>query len=232
MEEFLAEPPDPSAVVTPTMESQQDGNQIVTGSDILNTTSPIPIKILDPRMPTQITENTPPGSPISSTNDVPPRKFRLLYEDMRARFNELKKSCDDQALAHEKSIAEKDKTILDLQTRLQKQDENTTPKVMKMKNSDIFVTKPRKGAKDASSNECALSGCENTNVDLIKCCLCGTLVCEDCSKVKVAKLRPLMNVCDTLYFTCDGCALLIRDENDINVYDVLQGKVKDTNRRT
>ena len=120
---------------------------------------------------------------------------------MRARFNELKKAVTTKHWPTKKSIAEKDKAILDLQTRLQTLDENTTPKVMKMKNSDIFVTKPRKGAKDASSNECAISGCENTNLDLIKCCLCGTLVCEDCSKVKVAKLRPLMNVCDTIYFT-------------------------------
>ena len=45
---------------------------------------------------------------------------------MRARFNELKKDCDDQTLAHEKSIAEKDKTILELKTRLGKQDEEET----------------------------------------------------------------------------------------------------------
>ena len=209
---------------TPT-KTIADGDQTVNGSDILNSTSPIPIKILDPRIGKP--QITPPGSPNNNkTDDVPPRKYRLLYEDMRARFNELKKDCDNQLLEHEKSIAEKDKTILELKTRLQKKDENTVPKVMKMKNIDIFVTKPRKGAKDASSNECAISGCENSNVDLIKCCMCRKLVCEDCSKVKVAKLRPLMNTCDTLYFTCDGCTLLIKDENDINVYDVLQGKVK------
>ena len=56
--------------------------------------------------------------------------------------------------------------------------------------------------------------------------MCGKLVCDDCSGVKVCKLRPLMNQCSTLYFTCKTCDTLIRDTNDVNVYDVLKGKVE------
>ena len=88
------------------------------------------------------------------------------------------------------------------------------------------MAKPRKGAKDVPANECAISGCENANMDMIKCCMCGNLSCEDCSKVKVAKLRPLMSQCDSLYFTCQCCALLIRDDSDVNVYDVLKEKAQ------
>ena len=69
---------------------------------------------------------------------------------------------------------------------------------MKMKNDDVFVPKPRKGSK----------------------------VCEDCSGVRVAKLRPIMNQCSTLYFTCQTFDLLIRDTNDINVYDAMKSKVE------
>ena len=56
--------------------------------------------------------------------------------------------------------------------------------------------------------------------------MCGKLVCDDCSGVKVSKLRPVMNQCSTLYFTCKTCDTLIRDTNDVNVYDVLKGKVE------
>ena len=95
---------------------------------------------------------------------------------------------------------------------------------MKMTNDDAFVSKPRKGAK-GESNACEISGCSNINVDLIKCSMCGNLVCEDCTGVKVAKLRPVMNACSTLYFTCTNCDVLIRDTSDVNVYDSLKCKI-------
>ena len=63
-------------------------------------------------------------------------------------------------------------------------------------------------------------------MDLIKCSMCGHLVCDNCSGVKVSKLRPVMNQCSTLYFACQTCDTMIRDTNDINVYDVLKGKVE------
>ena len=134
--------------------SDNANNQNVT--DMLNMDSPIPIKI----------SRTTPQKIVSS--NASPRKYRLLYEDMRARFNELKKSCDDQIIAHEKSIAEKDETIQELKSMLQKQDENSVPKFMKMNNNDIFVAKLRKGAKDVHANKCAISRCENANMDMIK----------------------------------------------------------------
>ena len=187
---------------------------------------------VDPHTPKKITDASQNNKKTTDASPETPngRKAWAMYEDMRARFNELKKCCDDQMLAHEKSAADKDAIIMELKSRLEEpcvtKDDTAAPKVIKMNNSDVFVTKPRKGAKDAPSNECAISGCDNVNVDMIKCCMCGNLVCEDCSKVKVAKLRPLMNQCDTLFFTCQCCALSIRDDSDINPFDVLQGKVK------
>ena len=35
-----------------------------------------------------------------------------------------------------------------------------------------------------------------------------------------------MSQCDSLYFTCQCCALLIRDDSDVNVYDVLKEKAQ------
>lgn len=158
------------------------------------------------------------------------KKSRAMYEDARSRLIELKKSYDEDKVAHAQRIAEKDATIDELKTQLEKmrerKDDETKPMVMKMKNSDMFVSKPRRGAKDVPSTGCEVSGCENINVDFIKCCMCEKLVCEDCSKVKIAKLRPLVNQCDMLYFTCQNCSLLLRDDNDINALDILQQQIK------
>ena len=123
----------------------------------------------------------------------------------------------------QKLLSEKDETIRDLNARLT-ENADPQPNVMKMNNDDAFVSKPRKGAK-GESNACEISGCSNTNVDLIKCSMCGNLVCEDCTGVKVAKLRPVMNACSTLYFTCTNCDVLIRDTSDVNVYDSLKCKI-------
>ena len=189
---------------------------------------------------------------ITKSNTV---NYKVLYENMVTKAvkveswhntlvktlqNKCTKECEVNKVLREKidsmdekfrtefeaAIAEKDTVIQSERSKIAEFRNATAPKVMKMNNNDIFLTKPRKGAKDVPSNECAISGCDNANVDMIKCCMCGNLSCEDCSKVKVAKLRPLMNQCDTLYFTCQCCAILIRDDKDVNVYDVLKEKAK------
>ena len=140
---------------------------------------------------------------------------------MKARYAKMKKNCEEQKAEYEKTVAEKDRVI----NELMGSDESTVPKLMKMNNEDVFVAKPKKGAKTVQSKGCSISGCENVSVELIKCNLCGNHVCEECCGVKFLKLRPVLNQCKTLYFTCHSCDLLIRDKDDINVYDVLKGKV-------
>ena len=169
--------------------------------------------VVEPRTPEKVPEvDTPQPKSL--------RKYRLLYEDMRARYNELKNHCEEQMVALEKTIAEKDATIEDLKNRVKK------PVVIKMNNEDPFVPKPRKNGKgETESNGCEVSGCGNTNVDLTKCSMCGNRVCEDCSGMKVAKLRPIMNACNKVYFTCPNCDVLIRDTSDVNIIDTLKGKV-------
>ena len=190
-----------------------------------------------PTTPQKVTDAIPepPISPSKKPNDASPdspissRRYRLMYEKMRERFNDLQKCCDNQTLAHNQSIEEKENMIAALKTQLEQglsKNNAVVPLVMKMNNTDMFVSKPRKGAKDVPTNKCAISTCDNINVDLIKCCMCANLVCEDCSKVKIAKLRPLMNQCETLYFTCHICALHLRDDNDINMIDTLQERNK------
>ena len=94
-----------------------------------------------------------------------------------------------------------------------------------MCNEDSFVPKPKTNAQGHGIG-CQVSGCDRSDIDLIKCNMCRNLVCEECSGVKVTKLRPVMNQCKTLYFMCPSCDAQIRDTSDINAYDVLKEKVE------
>jgi uncharacterized coiled-coil protein SlyX len=149
------------------------------------------------------------------------RKYKLLYEDMRDRALALSKKAETQKEEYEKILSEKDLAIKELTIRLQKE-----PMPLKMNNDDIFIIKPKKGPKNqkASTETCTVSGCENTNADLIKCNLCGNHICEECSSVKFTKLRPVMNQCDTLYFTCHSCDALMRNK-DVDIYDTMNSKI-------
>ena len=167
--------------------------------------------------PNTVNVNTPGDAPLPPTD---PRKLKVMYEDMKKRYSEQKQINIDQKKEYETIISEMEATIKEVRERLGK------PTVIKMTNEDIFVAKAKKGTKVVSSPQCTVSGCEKTNIDLIKCNMCGKLVCDDCSGVKVSKLRPVMNQCSTLYFTCKTCDTLVRDTNDVNVYDVLKGKVE------
>ena len=158
------------------------------------------------------------------------RKYHAMYENMRDRYGALKTKYDDEKVETEKILNEKEKVIKELNDCLQAANNRlaeATPALMKMNNDDIFIIKPKKSIKTASkpfTETCAISGCENTNIDLIKCNLCGNPVCEDCSSVKFAKLRPVMNQCSTLYFTCKCCDVLM-GEKDVDVYDQMKTQI-------
>ena len=150
-------------------------------------------------------------------------ELEAAHEDMKNRFSAMKKMYDDQAAEHDRKMAEKDATIDELKMRLSGK---VDPKpVMKMSNADPFVSKLKRGEK-GDSKGCQISGCGSINVDLIRCNMCGNLVCEGCSGVKFTKLRPIMSQCTSLYFTCCNCDLLIRDTSSVNVYDTLKEKIK------
>ena len=177
----------------------------------METGTPVSLK---PHTP-QKTNGSKDASPESSNN----RNFRVMFEDMRARFNELKNDCHAQKIAHEKTLAERDETIMEMKKLIAK------PCVMKMCNEDAFVSKLRKGATGPTKG-CEMTGCDMVDVDLIRCSVCNTLVCEECSGVKVAQLRPVMNKCKTLYFSCPSCNTQISDDTTMNAYDILKEKVQ------
>ena len=149
------------------------------------------------------------------------RKYRHLYNETRSRYDELKIKFDAQKQEHEKAKKENEDIIEDLREKCEK------PCVVKLNNEDAFISKPRKNARgEQESNGCEVSGCDSTNVDLIKCSQCGHLICEECSGVKVSKLRPIMNACSRLYITCPTCDVLIRDSSTMNIIDHLKEKIE------
>ena len=222
--------------------SKQHQVDVTTESiqQILDSESPIPIVVSKPKAPQngmdqqqaksprKPKEKTPASVPRDhtgdSTNDTPlissptARKLRVMYENMRERVTELQNLRDSEKAEYERVLLEKNTIIKDLSARLEKHD------VIKMNNQDIFVSKLRKGA-TGPIKCCEISGCSNSDVDLVKCNMCGCLVCEECTGVKITKLRPIMNLCKQLYITCPNCDLLIRDNSDVNAFDVLKGKL-------
>ena len=158
------------------------------------------------------------------------RKYHLMYEDMRERYTKLKAQYDMEKAGNESMLTEKDTVNKELNNCLQAANNRLgepRPAVMKMNNDDVFILKPKKGGRTTPkpfTETCAISGCENTNTDLIKCNMCGNPICEDCSSVKFAKLRPVMNQCGTLYFICSCCDVLMR-EKDLDVYDQMKTQI-------
>ena len=133
----------------------------------------------------------------------------------------LKEKMEQMKMEHQ---AEMEKVKIEfniMESKTQKQ----KPFVMRMNNEDAFVSKQKKGASGPTKG-CGVSGCDKIDVDLIKCSLCKTLVCEECSSTKITKLRPIMNQCKTLYFCCPGCNVQISDKTTVNPYDVLNEKVQ------
>ncbi len=164
------------------------------------------------------------------------RKYRLLYDELKVKYRQLLAKNQETEEKVKKSEELLQKFAIENESLRQKNEatENgclqltpeVSPVIMKMTNEDIFIAKPKKSTRNqkSSSDTCAISGCENMNIDLIKCNLCGNPICEDCSSVKFTKLRPVMNQCSTLYFTCKCCDGLMREE-DVNVYDQMKSQI-------
>ena len=128
--------------------------------------------------------------------------------------------CKEESVAKQKTIKEKDATIITMRC-------NNDKGMITLSNEEPFVSKSRKNAKDETElTRCQVPGCEKENIDLAKCSKCRNLGCEDCFGIKVAKIRPVMNSCNKLYMTCPTCDLLIKDKN-YTVVDKLNEKVKE-----
>ena len=71
-------------------------------------------------------------------------------------------------------------------------------------NTELFRLKP-KGSEKNILVRCENESCEQANIDLMKCSICATYVCENCNKIPIRKIKTIMEKCSTLYFICKAC---------------------------
>ena len=85
-------------------------------------------------------------------------------------------------------------------------------------NEDIFRTRSKKKGVSKNTNieltKCEYSCCDQENVDLVKCNNCNKWVCELCNDVPVLKLKAIMNKCNTVYFVCKSCDIMLTDNTE------------------
>ena len=112
---------------------------------------------------------------------------------------------------HQTIIEEKDGNIDSLKEKI-KSMENEKVCCLRsgMSDTEMFKIKPKPSVKKKKEDtsiefKCEFTGCENDNIDLVKCNLCEKWVCEDCNDVHVARLKQVVNKCRNVFFICKGC---------------------------
>ena len=84
----------------------------------------------------------------------------------------------------------------------------TGSKLTRQKSEEMIRTKSKtkKGKGNVEELECEHPDCGNKNEDaLIKCNSCGKWMCDSCSDARIAKLKPCINSCTTIFFACRNC---------------------------
>ena len=169
---------------------------------------------------------------VSNKNEDLLMQFSDLTEEYKTMKDQYQRSLEEQDAtiqALNKSIAECDKNlskamvernkndietlVSDYEEKLKAKDNEITTlnnhgnreQLKKISNTDILFNMTRKAsAKNLTDvNKCDVPSCGSTNVDLIKCNKCSKFACEPCNNVQVAKLKPIMKKCNTVYFVCD-----------------------------
>ena len=83
-------------------------------------------------------------------------------------------------------------------------------KLARRKSEEMIRTKSKakKGNKGTVEElKCEFPECENKDEDaLIKCNSCGKWLCDTCSEARIAKIKPCINNCSTIFFACATCS--------------------------
>ena len=83
-------------------------------------------------------------------------------------------------------------------------------KLARRKSEEMIRTKSKakKGNKGIVEElKCEFPECENKDEDaLIKCNSCGKWLCDTCSEARIAKIKPCINNCSTIFFACATCS--------------------------
>ena len=139
-------------------------------------------------------------------------KFAADSDDWKEKFEtEVKEKEDLRELVAAFKMQNKHLLAQCAELKAQKQAEI---RLTRQKSEEEFKIKSK--SKKAKSTEealkCEYPSCLNTNEDAaIKCNSCGKWICETCSEVKIAKLKPIMSSCSTIFFACKSCIEAAQD---------------------
>ena len=189
-------------------------------------------------------KSSPVAPPTPSTPKTPMTqegiRYKTLFEELKMRYRT--KQEEIKQLKEERGKSEKETNELrDLVAAFKKQNERLVQQcgdLTVQKQSEVKLTrrlseedfKTRSKSKKAKAPEdelkCENHNCVNTNEDtLIKCHACSKWICETCSEARIAKLKPIMKNCDTLFFACRDC-VKSSDNSGIVVNTVIDGEKK------
>ena len=134
-------------------------------------------------------------------------KYAAESDKWREKHEKLQEEMEEMKNNYEKIIVEKDE-LLQKKNATTGQDTVCYGLHAIAGDEDIIRLKPKAKKKGSSAEEklkCKYHGCGKENVDLIQCNMCSTWVCEDCNDVPVARLKPIINKCNTIHFLCKTC---------------------------
>ena len=200
-----------------------------------------PVRILSREKSSPVAPPTPstPKTPMTQEGI----RYKTLFEELKMRYRT--KQEEIKQLKDERGKSEKETNELrDLVAAFKKQNERLVQQYGELtvqKQSEVKLTrrlseddfKTRSKSKKAKAPEdelkCENHNCVNTNEDtLIKCHACSKWICETCSDARIAKLKPIMKNCDTLFFACREC-VKSSGNSGIVVNPVIDGE-KETER--
>ena len=145
------------------------------------------------------------------------------YEKISICKEKADKEHVEVAARYEDAINEKDSLIATQMKLINEYRDSVEGKRFHFKRNgdEIIKAKRKKGgsSKNIVINKCEYPSCESVDIDLIKCCVCSTYVCEDCNDVPVSKLKSIVNKHKSIYFLCKTCSCESNDGDNKSIDD-------------
>ena len=141
---------------------------------------------------------------LAAENQALKEKIEQLQEEHKTAAEAVKTEYEQIISAKEKLLMETNAELDSLRNVLGR---GKRTHLTRGENEELFRSKPRRTGKKNTAIpdplKCQIAECDNDDGDaLVKCNGCGVWVCEGCHDVPIAKLKQVMNKCQTVYFAC------------------------------
>ena len=140
-------------------------------------------------------------------------RLAVLNEKLKFEMNAKEAATDSQCETTDQLMKDYEALKIEHERVLKEHEDLRTvhcaPKVSRKENEEVIRLTSRAKKKENAQDElqCENASCVNETVNAtIKCNACGNWICESCTNAPIAKLKPIMGKCDSIFFACDGCA--------------------------